>query len=179
MSSLCCGRNQKERDFERCLQEIMNESPSNERRCRAKENNIVLSANTGGVGPLPVLTTPLIKDLPVASVTIDTSKLKDPSVLLTFTSQINMTAELNVNLVFTVKKYVENGSEQTVGGSWVFSSIAEILEAETFAFQFYEGNSNPGKFTYTVQVSSNSFVGVAAGLSITNATLSILAVDEI
>ncbi|MBW6409515.1 DUF4489 domain-containing protein [Clostridium weizhouense] len=138
----------------------------------------ILKANTGGVGPLPVLTTQLIKDLPVTSVTIDTSKLKDPSVLLTFTSQINMTAELNVNLVFTVKKYVENGSEQTVGGSWVFSSIAEVFEAETFAFQFYDIAANPGKFTYTVQISSNSFIGVAAGLTISNATLSVLAVDQ-
>ena len=103
---------------------------------------------------------------------------QDVSVLLTFTSQINLTAGVNTNLVFVVKKYVDKGSEQIIGGSYVFSTVAEVLEAETFAFQFYDNNIDPGKYTYAVQLAPNSFVGLAAGVTVTNATLSLLATGE-
>lgn len=138
----------------------------------------IIKSNTGGVGPLPLITTPLSHEMPITSVTLDTKGLKDVSVLLTFTSQINLTAGVNTNLVFVVKKYVDKGSEQIIGGSYVFSTVAEVLEAETFAFQFYDNNIDPGKYTYAVQLAPNSFVGLAAGVTVTNATLSLLATGE-
>ncbi|MBL4932829.1 DUF4489 domain-containing protein [Clostridium paridis] len=141
-----------------------------------RESNVVLNAATGGVGPFPVFTTPLIKNVPVVSVTIDTTTLRDPSVLLSFTAQINMPAELNVNLAFTIKRSNNQGVEQAIGGTYVFSSIAELLEAESFAFQFLDTINTKGIYTYSVQLAANSFIGIAPGLTITNATLSALAV---
>ncbi|WP_238883135.1 DUF4489 domain-containing protein [Clostridium sp. YIM B02551] len=142
-------------------------------------SEVILRANSGGVGPFPVFTTPLVEEMPVVSVSIDTTPLKNPATLLTFTAQINMPAELNVNLAFTIKKYNSQGGVQTIGGTYVFSSVAELLEAEAFSFQFFDNGNARGNFTYAVQVAPNSFIGIAPGLTITNAVLSALAVEQV
>ena len=140
--------------------------------------NPILKSSTGGVGPLPVLTTPLTHDLPITTINIDTAPIGVSSVLLTFTAQINMTAELNANLVFNIMKVVDDGPAVKIGPSFVFSSVAEIFEAETFAFQYCDEDIRAGVYSYSVQLASNSFIGVAAGLTVTNGTLTGLAVPR-
>ena len=66
----------------------------------------------------------------------------------------------------------------TYSASFVFSSVAEIFEAETFAFQYCDEDIRAGVYSYSVQLASNSFIGVAAGLTVTNGTLTGLAVPR-
>jgi hypothetical protein len=54
----------------------------------------------------------------------------------------------------------------------------DVLEAEAFGFQLFESNLTPGRYTYSVRLSTNSFIDVTPGLTVNNATLSALAVDN-
>ena len=54
----------------------------------------LLSCGSGGAGPLAMISTPLSRPIPVASVSIDTSRLCNPRILLTFTSLIVLPAWL-------------------------------------------------------------------------------------
>ena len=44
----------------------------------------ILSCGSGGIGPMPIISTPLSRPIPVASVSIDTSNMCNPKILLTF-----------------------------------------------------------------------------------------------
>lgn len=138
----------------------------------------IVRTNTGGVGPLPLITTPLTNDMPITSVSLDTKGLIDTKILLYFTTQINLTAVVNTNLMFIIKKYEAKSDAQVIGGSYVFTTVAEIAESETFAFQFLDSDVNPGKYTYAIELASNSFVSIAAGVTLTNATLTLIAVGH-
>jgi hypothetical protein len=139
----------------------------------------ILNVGCGGVGPLPIISTPISRPIPVASVSIDTSCMCNPKVLLTFTSIISLPATVAVNLNFTIVKSVENGSPQPIGGTLTFSEIASVLESEAFSFQHCDCNAAYGNITYTVQLETTSLIAETAGLTITNAILSALAVESL
>jgi hypothetical protein len=65
-----------------------------------------------------------------------------------------------------------------VGSTYTFSTLVNILEAEAFGFQYFDSNLLPGMYTYSVQLSTNSIIDITPGLTINNATLSALAVDN-
>ncbi len=139
----------------------------------------IIKSNTGGVGPLAVSTsTNLNRDLPITSVTLETKKLDNVEALLNFTCQINLPAGANVNLVFIIKKYVDKGSENIIGGSYVYTATAENTQSESFSFQFLDQNVDPGKHTYSIQLAKNSMISETGGVTITNGTLSIIAIAD-
>lgn len=139
----------------------------------------IIKSNTGSVGPLAVSTsTDLNRDLPITSVTIETKDLKDVDALLNFTCQINLPEGANVNLIFIIKKYVDKGCEQVIGSSYVYTAVAANTQAESFSFQFLDKDINPGKHTYSIQLAKNSTIAGTPGVTITNGTLSLIAIAE-
>jgi hypothetical protein len=143
----------------------------------SRNNNVVLSANTGGLGPLPVITTLFADPINVVSTTIDTTGLRRTTNLLQFTSIINLPLGVSVTFNFEILRSSEDGSAVKVGPTFTFSTLVEVLEAESFSFQFVDAMLAPGNYTYSVQLSTNSIIDITPGASIMNATLSVLAVE--
>lgn len=147
-------------------------------RRRRDAAGVVLSASTGGAGPLPVITTLFSEPITVVSTTIDADQLKRPSILLTFTGIVSLPLGISVTLNFEVERVRDHGAPTNVGSTYTFSTLATALEAEAFSFQFLDTSLDPGTYTYTVVLSTNSIIDITPGLTITNATLSALAVDN-
>ena len=143
-------------------------------------NKPIIKSNTGSVGPLEAVSTStdLNRDLPITSVTIETKDLKDVDALLNFTCQINLPEGANVNLIFIIKKYVDKGCEQVIGSSYVYTAVAANTQAESFSFQFVDKDINPGKYTYSIHLASNSVCNCNGGTTVTNAVLNVLAIGE-
>lgn len=139
----------------------------------------LLNVGSGGIGPMPIISTPLSRPIPVASVSLDTSNMCNPKVLLTFTSIISLPADILVNLNFIVVKTVGDGSPQPIGGTFTFAETVSVLESESFCFQLCDCNPAYDNTTYTVQLEPSSLISVTAGLTITNAVLSALAVETL
>jgi hypothetical protein len=128
---------------------------------------------------MPIISTPLSRPIPVASVSIDTGNMCNPKVLLTFTSIISLPADILVNLNFIVVKTVGDGSPQPMGGTFTFAETVSVLESEAFSFQLCDCNPAYDNTTYTVQLEPSSLISITAGLTITNAVLSALAVETL
>lgn len=139
---------------------------------------VALNSNTGGVGQLPVITTLLADPLNVVSTSIDTCGLGKTNNLLTFTSIINLPLGISVTFNFEITRSINGGAPINVGSTYTFSTLAVALEAEAFSFQFADTNVEPGFYTYSVQLSTNSIIDITPGASIVNATLSVLAVSD-
>jgi hypothetical protein len=137
---------------------------------------VALNASSGSAGPLPIITTLLADPINVVSVSVDARRFKDPRVLLTFTGIINLPLGISVTLNFQINRSTGDGSSK-VGSTYTFSTLVDILEAESFAFQFFDSDIAPGHYTYSVELSTNSIIDITPGLTIA-ATLSALAVDE-
>ncbi len=138
---------------------------------------VALNASTGGAGPLPVITTLLADPINVVSVGIDTSEFRRPDILLTFTGIVNLPLGISVTLNFQIFRSTDDGAAP-VGSTYTFSTLVNVLESEAFSFQFFDTNLEPNNYTYTVQLNTNSIIDITPGLTITNATLSALAVDR-
>ena len=141
-------------------------------------NKVVLNAATGGAGPLPIINTLFADPITVVSVTLDADRLSDPSILLTFTGIISLPLGISVTLNFEVLRVKDNGAPIKVGSTYTFSTLVTALESEAFAFQLFDAGLDPGTYTYTVVLSTNSIIDITPGLTIVNATLSALGVAE-
>jgi hypothetical protein len=144
-------------------------------RC-GRDTRVVLNASTGGAGPLPIITTLLADPIPVVSVTINTSKFREPDILLHFTGIVSLPIGISVTLNFQIYRSTGNGYTP-VGPTFTFATLVDVLEAESFAFQYFDSGIAPDDYTYTVMLSTNSIVDITPGVTIGNATLSALAVD--
>jgi hypothetical protein len=152
------------------------------RRCynhSPEPGRALLNVGAGGIGPMPIISTPLSRPISIASVSIDTTRLCNPKVLLTFTSLVVLPVGILVNLNFIIVKTVGDGAPQAVGPTNTFAEVATVLESESFSFQYCDCNPAYGNTTYTVQLEPTSLISVTAGLTITNAVLSALAVETI
>ncbi len=140
--------------------------------------NTVLNASTGGAGPLPVVTTLFSDPISVVSVTLDADRLYDPSILLTFTGIVNLPLGISVTLNFEILRIKDNGAPISVGSTYTFATTVTVLESESFAFQYFDSNLDPGTYTYSVVLSTNSIIDITPGLTVVNATLSALGVSN-
>ena len=140
-------------------------------------NNTVLNAASGGAGPLPIITTLFAEPITVVSTTLDADGLSDLSILATFTGIISLPLGISVTLNFEVLRIKDNGAPIKVGSTYTFSSLATALESESFAFQLFDSRLDPGTYTYTVVLSTNSIIDITPGLTIVNAVLSLLGVS--
>lgn len=137
-----------------------------------------LNAATGGAGPLPLITTLFSDPISIVDVTIDTTGMRTPVVLLTYTSVISLPLGVSVTLNFEIKRSSANGAPVPVGPTNTFSTLVTALEAESFSFQFFDSSLAPGVYTYSVLLSTNSVIDITPGVTINNATISALAVDN-
>ena len=150
-----------------------------ERRNREKSSpKVRLNAATGGVGPLPIITTLFADPISVVDVTIDATGMRNPSILLNFSSIVSLPLGISVTLNFQITRSVDDGAGVKVGSTYTFSTLVDVLEAESFCFQFPDLGVAAGKYTYSVELSTNSIIDITPGLTILNATLSALAVDN-
>ena len=139
---------------------------------------VVLNAATGGAGPLPIITTLLADPISVVSVTLNLDELSKPSVLLNFSGIVRLPLGISVTLSFEVLRVRDEGGPIKVGSTYTFSTLAAVLESEAFSFQLFDSELEPGAYTYTVVLSTNSIIDITPGLTVVNATLSALGVDR-
>ena len=144
----------------------------------SENNKVVLNAATGGAGPLPIITTLLADPITVVSVTLNADKLSNPSILLNYTGIVSLPLGVSVTLNFEVLRVKDNGAPIRVGSTYTFSTLATVLESESFAFQLFDAGLEPGTYTYSVVLSTNSIIDITPGLTIVNATLSALGVSN-
>ena len=116
------------------------------------------------------------KDL--TTITLDTKGLEKPAIKLDFTANIIGTALL-ASLEFQIFKLCKGEFNPIpVGAPWTYSRVAEISEADAFSFYVCDCNSSCDDYcTYTVRVSTSS-VKTVGTISINNATLSALIVEN-
>jgi len=143
-----------------------------------RRNLVQLNAATGSAGPLPIITNLLANPISVVDVTISTEGMNDPAALLTFTSIISLPVGISVTLNFELTRSFNGGAPVNIGSTYTFSTLVNVLEAEAFSFQYFDGNLQSGTYTYSVQLSTNSIIDITPGLTVNNATLSALAVDN-
>ena len=155
---------------------IVSGCSDNNRRPTARRQ-VALNANSGGVGPLPILTTTLSSPLNVVSTSIDTRGMGQTNNLLSFTSIVALPIGVAVTLNFELTRTSADGSTTNVGATYTFATAVTVLEAEAFSFQFFDTDVAPGSYTYSVRLSTNSIVSVTPGVTINNAVLSVLAVS--
>jgi hypothetical protein len=139
---------------------------------------VQLNSSTGGAGPLPIITTLFSEEISVVDVTISTDGMENPVVLLNYSSIISLPLGISVTLNFQINRSFNEGATIKVGSTYTFSTLVDLLEAESFCFQFFDSELSAGKYTYSVQLSTNSIIDITPGLTIVNATLSALAVDN-
>ena len=145
--------------------------------CYKPRRQVVLNASSGGVGPLPLVTTLFASPLNVVSTSIDTRPVGgNTNNLLNFTSIVNLPVGISVTLNFEITRSRNNGSPVNVGSTYTFSTLVDVLEAETFGFQFFDADLEPGFYTYSVRLSTNSIVDITPGATVQNAVLSVLGV---
>ncbi len=147
----------------------------NQRSKTAEKANSAKRVNRG-VGPLPLITTLLANPINVVDVTIDAAGMRDPAVLLDFTSIICLPVGISVTLNFEIARSFNGGAPVNVGSTYTFATLVNILEAESFAFQYFDNNLAPGVYTYSVRLSTNSIIDITPGLTVNKATHSALAV---
>ena len=137
-----------------------------------------LNASTGGAGPFPIITTLFADPIAVVDVSISTKGMERPAILLNFTSIIALPFGISVTLNFQIRRSLSDGSAVKVGSTYTFSTLVDVLESESFGFQFADLDVEPGNYTYSIELSTNSIIDITPGLTIVNATLSALAVDN-
>lgn len=139
---------------------------------------VALNAASGGVGPLPIITTLFAEPINVVSTTIDTRNIGNTNNLLHFSSIINLPVGISVTLNFQIRRSFGDGAPIGVGSTYTFSTTVTVLEGEAFSFQFMDSDVRPGFYTYSIQLSTNSIIDVTPGASVNNAVLSVLAVAK-
>ena len=158
----------------RCVSPVVS-AESNSEKCRRQG---ALNSNSGGGGPLPILTTTLSAPLNVVSTSIDTRGMGPTNNLLNFTSTVALPIGVVVTLNFEIARTAADGSTTNVGATYTFSTIVTVLEAEAFSFQFFDTDVAPGAYTYSVRLSTTTIISVTPGVTINNAVLSVLAVSN-
>jgi len=131
-----------------------------------------------GIGPIPNLT-PGFHNVSVANVAIDTRRLTNPKVLLTFTCSISSPVGIDVNLNFIIVKTIYHTEPSAIGGPYTFSKTVSSAETESFCFQCCECNPSACNATYLILLSPNSLIEEKTGLAITNIALTALAVETL
>lgn len=134
----------------------------------------IIKSSTGSLGPLSIATS-LGSYLPITSVTFDTKGMKEVSIDLNFTAQINSPASAASRLIFVIRKTADKGGDQLIGSAYVYANTSTVIEAESFSFHYLDTEVDPGKYTYSIQLDPNSSISGASGVTITNATLTLVA----
>lgn len=162
-----------------------------DRSNRNRENrDSILRANTGTFGPanIPILATllnPTINE-PIASVTINTEDLEDPTILVQFNGVLTTTATIAAGLtfVFTLYRSCRGNGQREQLRSFTVSQVTAALglpdsRGLSFAFNQSDEDCNHHECcTYTLELTRvTSTVAVNLNVTVTG-TLSVLAVSD-
>lgn len=163
----------------------------NNRRRRPNQGDSILKANTGVFGPTTIpVTAPLLQttvNQPIASVTIGTNDLEDPSILVQFLGTLTATAlaavgvTYNFTLFRNCKGMAAREQLRSFSVSQAIAGVAGVPDSRGLSFAFFQGESDCFEHeccTYTLELTS-IIATVAVALTVTiNGTLSVLAVGE-
>lgn len=125
----------------------------------------ILACGTGTGANIPIPSaTGTFSPITLASVSIDTSCLKDPTVKIDFSSIINYTALITLGdlpvignpftVTFQLNKTCDDGSKIGLG-NWYYSTAflsAAVNTTNSFSFTHCECNTCPGCCVYTVEI---------------------------
>jgi len=149
-------------------------------------DNVRISCSTGGAGPLQVTDPLLDHSIAIVDTTISTCGMnlsgystscsRPLNILLTFSTLIFMPEGSTANLIFQIRRSMNSGPAIRIGPAFTFADEAESLKSESFSFQYFDSNLQPGVYTYTVELSSNSDISGVSGLTIVNASFCTLAI---
>lgn len=165
----------------------------NKRRHRrhSEAGDAIVRANTGIFGPATIpITPPILTTMvnqPIASVTVDSDNLEDPSVQIQFLGTLTATAlaavgvTYNFTLFRTCRGMAVREQLRTFTVSQAIGGIAGIPDSRGLSFAFFQGESDCFEHeccTYTLELTS-IVATVAVALTVTfNGTLSALVVGE-
>ena len=142
--------------------------------------------------PIPTVSTPGFTPVTIASLTIDTSALCNPSVKIDFNSLINyqvaMAAGSTLSSPFTItfqlNKINSCGTKIAVG-SWdyAYGTTATATNlTNSFGFSYCECNVCPACYVYTIEVINVSSIGVSSSVTqsstIRSSSISAMAVSH-
>lgn len=142
---------------------------------------VIIKCGCGGTSPVPVVAAAAIgtiKPIPVASVTIDPSCLKNPTTHLIFTAEINAPAAVALNLNFYIKKSSKSGCCEYICGTRSFVPAPNLDQILTFAFQTCECNTCDECVTYSIEYVPIKEVA-ALGASVNNPSLTAISVENL
>lgn len=130
----------------------------------------------GGSGTLPAT---LNQPKYITSLAIDYSGLENPTVLLTFTGDINIPGGATATLTFVVKKVCENGHAIPVGSSHTFIDTGSAVDQTSYSFQICDNSTcNNSCCTYYVYIEEGSTTTPVNTVSVSGAVLSALAISN-
>ena len=123
------------RRFRNSSQELSSEVLASDTSCRRtfdhpEPGRALLNVGNGGIGPMATISTQLSSPINVVSVSIDTTNMCNPKVLLTFTALICLPLAADVRLNFSIVKTVDNGCPQKIGFTNTFAEIATALKSD-------------------------------------------------
>lgn len=161
------------------------------RRRNSEAGDTIVRANTGIFGPSTIpITAPLLQTMvnqPIASVTVDTDDLEDPSILVQFLGTLTATAlaavgvTYNFTLFRTCRKMQVREQLRSFTVSQAIGGIAGLPDSRGLSFAFFQSESDCFEHdccTYTLELTS-IVATVAVALTVTiNGTLSVLVVGE-
>lgn len=154
----------------------------------SRRRDVVLRASTGSFGPstIPILMTLLNPQInqPIASVTIDTDDLDDPTILVQFNGVLTSTAAVAAGLTydFTLFRNCRGSGFREELRSFSISQVAAGLnlpDSRGLSFAFNQSGVDCERCcTYTLELTRiTSTVAVNLNVTITG-TLSVLAVSD-
>jgi hypothetical protein len=154
-----CNKNDKQNDYYDCRE-------NDKKTCET-----IIKCGCPRSTTLPLVT--VSSDFTVASVTLDTSKLRNPCVKLEFASNLVTVAAITGTLSFQVYKQCENQLNPIpIGPSWIYEPVA--VGSDTFSFFTCDCDCScdKGCCTYSVVVTTTVTAGT---ISVNNATLGAIA----
>lgn len=151
----------------------LSDPPAAALNCRA-----VLNAASGGLGPLPSVTTLFTSPFNIVSTSVDTRNLGTSNNLLHLSGILYLPAGVSVTLSFQFRRVSCSGQSVAVGGTYTLIQSVVAPESRSIDFQLFDSNVQPGFYTYSAELSANSIVTGAPGCTVSNAVLSILAASD-
>lgn len=145
-----------------------------------KPGEAILKCSCGGsttIAPGVSASTPLQSPKYIASVTIDTSCLKHPTVLLTFTGDIKRIKKSKDTLNFIIKKSCScNSCDIPVCNTHSFIDDGSDITSLSYSFQSCECSTCDECCTYSIYLDTDSTS--SDGVSVCDAVLTALAVEN-
>jgi hypothetical protein len=149
-------------------------------RDRVKKTcDVALRCSTPGTVNIPILADPGAT-YTATSLTVNTRNFDNPCIRLDFTSNINLPVGFLGTLTFQVYKQCRNNlAPVPIGPAFTFARTVALIVGESSSFSFFICDCDScGDDCCTYSVVITNTTPILLGATVTNATLSSLAVDQ-